>query len=166
MLDYKLHKGIVSNQIFEEFDEQKGVSLFNYAYNSCGIDDFLAIAYVLCPDIVEVNGYIFIEDLFQEEGNEALKKIKGLEKRFNYDKKQIEQWVNSWSLGDFYNGRDRKSIESDKIINEFGKTLAYNWRRRVKELFPNRNIVVELGDEIMGELGLTITLYEEKHIDK
>ncbi len=33
--------------------------------------------------------------------------------------------------------------------------------RRSKEVFPERKIKVELGNAIMGEYGLTITMYEE-----
>ena len=87
--------------------------------------------------------------------------MKILEKQFNYDKTQIEQWVNSESLGDFFIGKYTKSLDNDKIIDEFAKVLVYYWSRRAKELFPDRNIVVEVGNEIMGELGLTITMYEK-----
>lgn len=161
MLKYKLNKGIVDNEIFKEFQEQRGVSLFNHSANSCSIDDFLSVAYVLCPDIVEVNGYIFISDLFDEKEENSLNEVKRLEKQFNYDKTQIEQWVNSVSLGEFFIGKYTKSLDNDKIIDEFAKVLVYYWSRRAKELFPDRNIVVELGNEIMGELGLTITMYEK-----
>ena len=87
--------------------------------------------------------------------------MKILEKQFNYDKTQIEQWVNSESLGDFFIGKYTKSLDNDKMIDEFAKVLVYYWSRRAKELFPDRNIVVEVGNEIMGELGLTITMYEK-----
>jgi hypothetical protein len=161
MLEYKLNKGIVDNQIFQEFEEQKGISLFNHSANSCCIDDFLSIAYTLCPDIIEVNGYIFISDLFDAKGEKALKKIRQLEEQFNYDKIKVEQWVNSRSLGDFFIGSYTKSMDNDKIIDEFAKILVYYWSRRVRELFPDRNIIVKIGNEIMGELGLTITMYEQ-----
>jgi len=52
-------------------------------------------------------------------------------------------------------------MENDKIIDEFSKVLVYYWNRRAKELFPDRNIIVKVGNEIMGELGLTITMYEQ-----
>ena len=32
---------------------------------------------------------------------------------------------------------------------------------RVNSLFPSRDIVVEIGEEIMGEEGLTVTLYQK-----
>lgn len=52
-------------------------------------------------------------------------------------------------------------MENDKIIDEFAKALVYFWDKRVKELFPNKNIIIEIGDEIIGELGLAITMYEQ-----
>jgi hypothetical protein len=161
MKEYNLSKGIVNSQIFEEFEEQRGTSLFHHSSNSCNIDCFLSVAYTLCPDIVEVNGYIFISDLLEAEGDEAFEEVKRLEKQFNCDKTKIEQWVNSRSLGEFFIGCYTQSMDNDKIIDEFAKVLVYFWSRRAKELFPNRNIVVKTGNEIMGELGLTITMYEQ-----
>lgn len=44
---------------------------------------------------------------------------------------------------------------------QFCEIFTYNWTQRLKELFPNKSFLVEIGDEIMGELGLAITVYEE-----
>lgn len=44
---------------------------------------------------------------------------------------------------------------------QFCDVLVYNWQQRLKELFPHKKIIVETGYEIMGELGVTITVYEE-----
>jgi hypothetical protein len=160
MLNVNLFEGIVKNSIFDSFVEKRGINLFNYATNNCSIDDFLSISYVLCPDFIEVNGYIFISDLFSAFGEDAISKVKRLEHQFNYDKKMIEQWVNSWSLGDFFLGKYSATIENEKVIEQFGEVLIYYWTRRLKELFPEKKIAVEVGNEIMGELGLTITVYE------
>lgn len=46
-----------------------------------------------------------------------------------------------------------------------GLTNFIYWDRRVEELFPNRNIIVEMGMELFGEFGLSITLYEEEKWD-
>ncbi len=161
MMKYKLNKSVIDNQVFEEFEEQKGVTLFNHSANCCSIDDFLAIAYTLCPNIIEINGYIFIADLFDAEGEAALERIRRLEEQFNGDKIKIEQWVNSRSLGDFFIGSYTRSMENDKIMDEFAKVLVYFWDKRVKELFPDKNIIIEIRDGIMGELGLSITMYEQ-----
>lgn len=39
--------------------------------------------------------------------------------------------------------------------------LAYFGDRRVKELFPDREIVVKLDNDLMGEYGLCVTMYED-----
>lgn len=161
MEGFYLYEGIVKKYIFEEFQEQKGISLFNHAQNACSIDDFLSIAYVLCPDIVEVEGYIFISDFLNTEIDKAITTVRSLEQQFNYDKREIEQWVNSWSLGDFFLFSSSPSMDNKEILEQFGKVLIYNWTRRAKELFPNRNIVVEVGNEIMWKIGPTITMYEQ-----
>lgn len=155
-----LHRSVVDEQIFHEFEEQRGVNLFNHSANSNFIDDFISVAYVLCPDFINVNGYIFIADFFEVRGEEEINKLQRLEEQFNHDKKHIEQWVNSWSFGDFFLGKNCRSMNNEKILMQFGDILVYNWSRRVKELFPDKSITVEYGENIMGEFGPTITLYE------
>lgn len=39
--------------------------------------------------------------------------------------------------------------------------VQYFWDKRLKELFPDKKIIVEIGDRIMGERGLTVTVYQE-----
>ena len=69
--------------------------------------------------------------------------------------------MNSWSLADFFLQASDESVHSDRMIEEFGKVIQYYWQRRLNELFPQKNIIVEIGDEIMGENGLTVTVYQE-----
>lgn len=148
-----LYKGIVNNEIINEFSNQNGISLMNHAANTSTIEDTLAVAKLLCPDFIEVNGCILISEFYN--GN-----FETLNKQFNEDRRKIEMFVNSWSLGDFFIGAHDESIENDKIIMEFGKTLAYFWKRRLLEIFPDKKIKVELGENIMGESGLSITVYQ------
>lgn len=155
------YRSIVNEQIFHEFKQQRGFTLFGHSANSNYIEDFISVSYVLCPNIIEVNGYIFIADFFEVKENEALGKLLNLESQFDSNKKQIEKWVNSWSFGDFFIGKHCESMDNEKILKQFGDILVYNWTRRAKELFPNRNIIVEYQDGIMGELGLSVTLYEQ-----
>ncbi|WP_027628241.1 hypothetical protein [Ruminiclostridium cellobioparum] len=70
-------------------------------------------------------------------------------------------FVNSWSLADFFLQASNESVHVDKIIQEFGKVIQYFWQRRLKEIFPAKKVTVEIGDEIMGENGLTVTVYQE-----
>ena len=69
--------------------------------------------------------------------------------------------INSWSIGEFFLG-DIELMDNENVLTEFGKALVYFWKRRAEELFPNRNIIVEMGMELFGEFGLSITLYEEE----
>ena len=159
----KVYKSFIDEKIFNEFKSQRGDSLFNHSANSNYIDDFISVAYVLCPDIIDVNDYIFIADFFKSCGEpeeNELSKLRSLEKQHNNDKKKVEQWVNSWGFGSFFIGKDCESMDNEKILLQFGEILVYYWSKRVKELFPERNIIVEYGEKIMGEEGLTITLYE------
>lgn len=129
----------------------------NHMANTCTIDDVLAVSSVLCPELVQVNNCIFISELYQ--GN-----IDGLERQFKNNRRKIEQFVNSWSLGDFFIGSHTDSVDNEKILKQFGDVLVYFWSRRVKEVFPEKNVIVELGMNIMGESGLTITMYQKEEV--
>lgn len=155
------NKSVVNPEVYAEFEEKRGTNLFNHSANSNYIEDFISVAYVLCPEIVDVNGYVFIADFYQATGDEAILKLHRLEAQFSNDKKQIEQWVNSWSFGDFFIGKYCTALENEIILRQFGDILVYYWSRRVQELFPNRKIIVEYGDGLMGEAGLAITMYQK-----
>jgi hypothetical protein len=126
----------------------------NHVANTCSIDNFIAVSSILCPEIIEIEGYIFISEFYHNN-------IQELKKQFDNDRKKIEQWVNSWSLGDFFVAAYTDSIENERIIKQFGNVLVYFWERRLNELFPDKKIIVEIGENIMGENGLTITIYQE-----
>jgi hypothetical protein len=150
----KVFHSIVSADIMRYFSCVRGASLMNNAANTCSIEQVLSAASIFCPEILEVNGCIFIAEFYN--GN-----IIDLERVYEYDRKQIELYVNSWSLADFFLLAGDESLLVDEIVEEFGKTLQYFWKIRMKELFPGRDIVVELGYEIMGEQGLSITVYQK-----
>ena len=149
----KVYKSIANNEVMKYFKTIMGRSLMNHASNTCGIEKALAVASVLCPEVVEVKGYIFIAEFYNGD-------IDSLEEQYNFDRKNIEMWVNSWSLAEFFLQASNESVYIDQIIEEFGKVLTYFWNLRMKELFPEKTVIVEIGDEIMGENGLTITLYQ------
>ncbi|MDR2939048.1 MAG: hypothetical protein LBV08_01870 [Clostridiales bacterium] len=160
MQNINVYRSVVSSEIFSEFEAQRGTSLFNHSSNSNFIDDFISVGYVLCPDIIDVKGHVFIADFFNATGVEALDKLQRLSAQHSNDKKKIERWVNSWGFGDFFLGKYNASIENEKILVQFGELLVYNWSRRVKDILPDRNIIVEYGEGLIGEDGLAITLYE------
>lgn len=150
----RIYSSIVEKNIMKFFKKERGKTLMNFAANTCGIEETLAVSNLLCPEIIEEKGYIFISEFYSGE-------VEDIEKQFNYDKKKIEMFVNSWSLADFFLQASDESVHKDELIEEFGKIIQYFWDKRMKELFPDKKVIVKIGDEIMGERGLTVTVYQE-----
>lgn len=161
MYEIKYYRSIVQQEIIRKFSKPKGCNLFEHACNCNSLEDVIAISHLLCPDFIQIGEYIFVSEFFKETGEEAINKVEKLEERFGKNKKNIEKWVNSWSIGDLFINCTDESYQDELLIMQFCEVLTYNWKRRINELFPNKKMIVEIGDEIMGELGLTITVYEE-----
>ena len=148
----KKYKSIVNEMILNDFSEIRGRSLMNHVSNSYDIEMALGFASLYCPEIIEVDGCIFIAEFYN--GN-----IESLKKQFK-NRKNIEMFVNSWSLTSLlvYNEKINYNIN---YIDEFAKAIQYFWQIRVHEIFPDRNVVVEIGEKIMGEDGLSVTMYQQ-----
>ena len=147
----KKYKSIINEKILNDFSEIQGRSLMNHVANSYNIEMAIGFASLFCPEIIEVDNCIFISEFYN--GN-----IDELKKYYN-NTKDIEMFVNSWSLQSLI--KDCESLDhSVNYIDEFAKAIQYFWQIRVNLLFPNRNVIVEIGNEIMGEEGLTVTLYQ------
>lgn len=151
----KFYKSIVGDDILDQFSEIKGNSLFNNFQNTCSIEQAISCASVFWPEIVEEDGFIFIKCFYEGQSLSRLKKTYGDYKR------EIERRVNSWSIADLFLLASTDSIQNDQILDEFSKTLRFFWELRFKQLFPCRDIVVELGNELYGERGITIVVYEK-----
>lgn len=161
MSKYNIYESIIDKNIKKEFkDSDWCPSLMYYGTWQCKIDGLIAAAYLFCPEIIEIEGHIFIKEFCNFEEGEEIKFLNEL-KQYYKNKKDIEMSVNSWSIGDFFLG-DTELMDNENVLTEFGKALVYFWKKRVCELFPNRNIIVEMGMELFGEFGLSITLYEEE----
>ena len=125
----------------------------NNAFNTCSIEQYLSVVSVLWPRIVEVNDCIFIGEFYNSN-------YQALEQQFSGDKRKIEQHVNTWSLGEFFLLSRNESVDNDAIFDEFCEVVNFFWRLRVRELFPERRVVVETGEELNGESGVAITMYQ------
>lgn len=146
-------ESIVRKDLLSHFRNIQGSTLMNNAFNTCTIEQHLSVASVLFPEIIEIDGCLFISEFYN--GN-----YESLKKRFNGSRKEIELFVNSWSVGDFFLLASDESLNDDVILDEFSSLLKYCWSTWFLQHFPERNIVVELGDSIAGESGLTITVYQ------
>lgn len=155
-------KSVIDSEIINEISEANWCAdLIQYATYKCGIDGLIASAYLFCPEIIQVKDYIFIKQFWNCSAEDSINHLNSLEKQYQNDKKAIEMSVNSWSIGDFFMNESKELMNNEEIITQFANALVYFWKNRVKDLFPGRKIAVELGYELMGELGLCITMYEE-----
>jgi hypothetical protein len=135
-----------------------GLSWKDLASNDVDLEHTLAVSAVFWPDIVEDEGHVFIGYFYREPHLDQLKL------QFGADKRRIERWTNAWALADFFRGSqlaDSPFSPDPVLLNAFGEALQLFWSLRLKALFPERRFQVELGENIEGEDGLTITVYEE-----
>lgn len=144
---------VVDKGILDSFRKTMGATLMNHAFNTCSIEDYLAVISVLWPEVVEVKQYLFISEFYQGD-------IDLLEDQYKRDRKQIELFVNTWSLADFFLLARDESVDNDDILIQFGNIVKYFWTLRFRELFPCRNVTVDLCNELMGERGMAITVYQ------
>ena len=164
MSDYKYF----ANPFLKQEKEFYKLDAVEEVFTHIPIKDIITASYLFAPDFIQVNEYVFVADLFNRWGKKAhtlteyIEKVKHLESQFHGDSVKIEQAINSWSIVDFFCTQNANTPLTDKEIQTFCDILVYYWRFRVKELFPDKNIVVESGQEIMGELGLTITVYQKR----
>ena len=159
----KTYKSIVDSSIKQKIKESEWVEdIVHYGLFKNQLDGTLAAAALFCPEIVCVKDYIFVKMFLNNSNDDDLiEMVEKLEKNYDYCKKNIEMAINSWSLGSFFLDDNPQLPCTDEVIYHFGEVLCYFWQMRVNQLFPDKSIVVELGHELMGELGLCITMYEK-----
>ena len=149
----KTYQSIVKENILHHFSEIRGRTLMNHVANSYDIEMAIGFAALFCPEIVEVEGCIFISEFY----NDNLQELKSTYKTV----REIERFVNSWSLTSLL--KDNEVIDySVDYIDEFARAIQYFWQIRLNALFPDRNIVVEIGEGLMGEEGVAVTLYQDE----
>lgn len=163
----KKYYSIVQEKIKENIVEgSEGIEdLAHFGLYNNQLDSTVAAAALFCPDIICVKDYIFVKMFLNDPDNDEqlIKMVEKLEEAYDHRKKDIEIAINSWSVGDFFLNDHSNLPRSDEYMNYYAKILRYFWQLRVKQLFPDKNVVVELGYELMGELGLCITMYEKEN---
>lgn len=152
VIEMNIYKSVVDEKILCDFSKIRGRTLINHVANSYNIEMAIGFASLFCPEVVEVDGCIFISEFYNDDIQELKKIYKTT--------KEIEMFVNSWSLTSLVKDCDELDY-SVNYIDEFAKAIQYFWQMRMNLLFPNKNIIVEIGDGIMGEQGVTVTLYQE-----
>jgi len=147
----KKHKSIVDEKILQEFPKYRGIDIINHVYNSFNIEMAIGFAALYSPEIIEVDGCILISHFYNGD-------IEGLREEYK-DTQTIEKWVNTWSIGELV--KYDKKLDKDILYDTFGECLKQFWQMRANQLFPDKEIIVELGMELLGENGLAITMYQQ-----
>jgi hypothetical protein len=146
------YESIINSSIMNEFTQLRGKTLMNHVSNSYDIEAAISFACLFCPDVIEEDDCIFIAEFYDGD-------MEGLKKCYK-TRKEIEMFVNSWSLQELLVDNSELNYDID-YIGEFAKAIQYFWQIRMDKLFPDRNVVVEIGEEIMGENGTSVTVYQK-----
>lgn len=158
---------VVDDDVLEHIPEWKGrraqgATLLTYLLNQGTIEAAIACASLFWPEIVEDDGLVFLALYYRQD------QVPKLRTRFADDKRQIERWLNAHSLREFFMFQQFKGDPAgadEELVSAFGQAMQHFWSLRLKTLFPTRTFIVELGDEIEGENGPTITFYEAPSTD-
>lgn len=162
----ELYEGIIDKDIYQKFDIQKGYDLYSHACNGCIIEDYIAIANILSPEFIEIENHIFIAELFEQRGQDAIETLEKLKSQFKNVKADVERWVNCRSIGDFFKGQNSPILDDIVVLEQLCLILEDSWEKQLRKFFPNRFFAIEYGMELMGELGLAITVYEVTDVSK
>ena len=146
------YESIVSETLFRDFPERCGATWMNHVANTCDIKTALGLANLFCPAVVEEDGCILIAE-FYRGGVEELR-------RSGKTTQEIERFINSWSLASLLKSTPEQII-SDADLEAFARAIQYFWQLRMRSLFPEKEIVVEIGEGLMGEEGLAVTVYQK-----
>jgi len=148
----KIFQSIVDEKILNNFSDIMGRSLMNHVANSYDIEMAIGFAALFCPEIVYVEGCVLISEFYNGD-------IEELKKEYATTK-EIEMFVNSWSLTHMLKSCSDLDYQVN-YIDEFSKAIQYFWQLRVNTLFPNKNVIVEIGENIMGEEGVVVAVYQK-----
>lgn len=128
-------------------------SWFDYAH--CVLRDqriagdmAVAIARLVWPDFIEVEGLVFLADQYSEEKAATLRNQ-------GVDGHWLEYWINLFSVDGFFDGISASSEDHDALSCR----LATAWRKKVETEFLGRNFVVEIVNENDSE-DICVALYQ------
>jgi hypothetical protein len=156
------YESVVHDELLERFSAWNGMratgaTLLDYLSNEGTLEAAIAFAALFWPAIVEDEGLVILAKFYRPE------QLPELRSRFANDPSRIERWVNAWALADYFRKQQFAGdpiLDEDDALRAFGHALQLFWSLRLQALFPTRQFIVEVGDDLEGEDGPTITFYE------
>ena len=135
-----------------------GTTLPDYFTNVGTLETAVASVALFWPAIVEDGELVLLAKYYRQE------QIPELRAQFANDRRRIERWLNACALREFFRAQQFASapaLADYELLTAFGQALQLFWSLRLKTLFPTRTFIVEVGEDIEGEDGPTITFYED-----
>ncbi len=164
-----LHEGILPQERENALHEKIcpwAATFPQYACTHNGIDGMLAAASFFAPAFLEIDGCVFVQMfIWNNPFADANAFAQQLASQFHGDRRAMERWVNAWSVAElFADGAARLDDLPDlpEKILDFARCIAHFWEQRLRAQFPARTFIFEIGEEIEGESGISITFYQKE----
>lgn len=108
-------------------------SFFDYIYSaSKGPEEALLYSKLFWPDLVDVNGYVFLSENYDRDYFDEVVS--------EYGESKVEETINTTYL---YNLVGGKTEYENEVWEALGNVLCETWRQRAQYLFPERSFAVE-----------------------
>ncbi len=116
-----------------KFPNTERHSFLDYIHSiNKGPEEALAYFKLFWPDLIEVDGYVFLLDNYnQEYFDKTLSE---------YGHNKVEKTINTTYLYYLVGGEADYEYEVWEVL---GEMLCETWQRRASSLFPEKNIIVE-----------------------
>lgn len=134
----------------------KGYRWLEYQVNMCDLAQTLAVADLLWPPLIEVEGCVLLNaGAGLQQSIQSLRDLYGSDQNVerHYNMKRLVELVATGTLA------QGALVSDDALITAFGEALQLFWSLRLRLAFPTRMFQVELGDDL-GEEGIAITFYQ------
>lgn len=164
----KLYSSIVEEELINDFrDEYNLLTYLNVVGNLLPREFFISVSAVLSPNFIEIENCIF---WVSDKKNALNVKIND-----RYNKVENEKYHNIFTVGQLFSLWTQKWLEDHKLTDErdekdyllsmeVAKIIKYFWSLKLKEDFPDREFIFEIGDgteDFYSEYGVCITFYEK-----
>ena len=149
-------KSNIDIDLMDKFPSQyPNKSYFNYVSNQVSLEGFIAVSGMLLPDIIELDGHVFLKENYPSLGG-------NLSSRFGNDRKTLERYVNLLCLSDFYLLAADEASDDEYWLLKQGEIIRYFWKQRLNELYPEKEFEFELTrDGLFDEDGVCVTFSQK-----
>ncbi|QTD40860.1 hypothetical protein [Sporosarcina sp. Te-1] len=140
------------HQEFMEFKEANNgdFTWWSYVNMKADVSTALGFAQFFYPDILEVDGYFFLQDKFSARNLDLWKK------ECDHNKMDVEKMMNLYRVRDFFHLNQVEAENLEEQIAALGQALQMYWSLSFTDRFPERAISVPLWEESDGELFITV----------